>query len=153
MKRGTSLKREILRGVLVLLSLPLLVVLFGLAVQAYYLYPMLYTVTDPSNSSFDYEDFRFEYHADLQTTLETMFPNGTPKREIDQILIDYAGAYSSQLESGSGATGRIQYRYSYSNFRNTWATLGTKGISACLVHASFDTSYRLIELEVIRNHC
>ncbi len=55
-------------------------------------------VTDPGNPGFNPEKFRFEDYPSaslLAETLQKLFPVGTPKEEVNQILIGYGGAYET----------------------------------------------------------
>ena len=145
-----SLPKFFLARIIILpVTFILFLVVVGLSINTYYKFPMLYVVTDPSDSQFQAEDFRFEYYKNLQETLDLVFPVGTPKEFVDKILVGHAGATVwTEGKPDPDIEGGTWYHYHRSNLRYSWITLGAKGGWGCTVRIVYDKNQGLIMIKV-----
>jgi hypothetical protein len=81
-----------------------------------------FKVTDPSDPRFDPMQFRFEDYSDekkFQEVLDILFPQGTKRSRVEEILIDHAGLQAGYSEGNSG-----HYFVSYISLGKTLDNLG-----------------------------
>ncbi len=98
-----------------------LIILAAVIGYGFLAYPLPWKVTDPASARFDYADFKFtDYHksGELGYALSCLFPKGTPKKEIDKILVDIGNAKVKKYESKNTEFYHPnEFRYDYPNRR------------------------------------
>lgn len=113
-----------------------------------------FKVTDPADPQFDPMKFEFEDYdpsGELQSVIEQVFPPGTTKEYVDNILIKKLG---STISSKPHVTNEgFIYKYQYKNL-HTWFMQGiSSGCSGYVIRMIYDNQSKVVSARMVRGPC
>ena len=97
------------------------------------------------------DEFRFEKFdasGELQKAITEVFPKGTPKEYVDNILIRKLGSTISEKKAPDGS-----YRYTYKNIQTSFMQGINSGCAGYVTKIVYDENNKVISIKMERGPC